>query len=125
MPVRIFSDEARAALAEGIALFNRGRYFECHEAIEEIWRPERGPGRLFLQSLIHVAVGLHHHGRGNRRGAERQLRKAMLKLGAYLPAFAEVDTGRLYRDAAECLDSILRERGFPRPAIRFIPADPP
>jgi hypothetical protein len=119
-----FSDEGRVRLVHGIELFNGGEYFECHEVLEEIWRPARGPGRLFLQSLIHLAVGLYHHRRGNRRGAERQLRKGLAKLGAYLPAFAGVDTARLHRDAGECLDHILRGTEFARPAIALIPVDP-
>ena len=67
---------------------------------------ERGPRRLFLQSLIHVAVGLYHARRGNPVGASRQLRKALRKLGGYLPAHEGVDTARLYRDASEALERI-------------------
>ena len=89
-----------ALLDRGIQLFNRGEYFECHEALEEAWMPERGPRRLFLQGLIHVAVGLYHHRRGNSLGATRQLRKALRKLAAYLPSCEGVDTARLYRDAS-------------------------
>jgi predicted metal-dependent hydrolase len=93
-------------LEHGIRLFNDGEYFECHEVLELAWTPERGPRRLFLQSLIHVAVGLYHAGRGNPVGAARQLRKALRKLGAYLPAYEGVDTGRLHRDASKALERI-------------------
>jgi predicted metal-dependent hydrolase len=86
-------------LERGIALFNRGEYFACHEVLEAGWAPERGPRRLFLQSLIHVAVGFHHHRRGNPAGAMRQLRKALGKLAAYLSACESVDTARLSREA--------------------------
>jgi predicted metal-dependent hydrolase len=85
-------------LAQGIELFNRREFFECHEAIEEIWTPERGPRRLFLQSLIHFAVAFYHDRRGNPVGATRQLRKGLRKLEAYLPACEGIDTARLYRD---------------------------
>ena len=40
----------------GIELFNSRQYFVCHEVLEEVWTPERGPRRLFLQALIHFAV---------------------------------------------------------------------
>lgn len=93
-------------LAQGIALFNRGEYFECHEVLEEAWTPERGPRRLFLQALIHMAVGLYHHSRGNSAGAERQLRKGLRKLAAYLPACERVDTERLEREAGAWLRAI-------------------
>src|ERR1700690_733666 len=90
-------------LARGIALFNHGEFFECHEVLEEAWTPERGPRRLFLQSLIHVAVGSYHCERGDWLGPARQLRKALRKLSAYLPSCEGVDTERLYREAGELL----------------------
>ena len=102
---------------EGIRLFNHREFFECHELLEELWTPERGPRRLFLQSLIHVAVGFYHHGRGNPLGAERQLRKALRKMAAYLPECEGIDTGRLYGEAQSVLLAIeagKRVSSYPR-----------
>src|ERR1041384_3798518 len=101
-------------LQKGIRLFNAGEYFECHEVLEEAWTPERGPRRLFLQSLIHVAVGFYHLGRGNPVGATRQLRKALRKLGGYLPVCEGVDTERLYREASAVLALIEAEAPVPQ-----------
>ena len=105
-------------LERGIALFNRSEYFVCHEVLEEAWTPQRGPRRLFLQSLIHVAVGFYHHQRGNPVGAIRQLRKGLRKLAAYLPDRENVDTARLQREAQLVLDSI--EAGAPVAAYPLI-----
>jgi predicted metal-dependent hydrolase len=104
-------------LARGIQLFNAREFFVCHEVLEEEWTPERGPRRLFLQSLIHVAVGLYHVERGNPVGAARQLRKALRKLSAYLPEWEGVDTARLYRDANAALAAI--EAGSPPPEMQI------
>jgi uncharacterized protein len=93
-------------LERGIALFNHGKYFECHEVLEEAWTPERGERRLFLQSLIHMAVGFYHNERGNPPGALRQLRKGLRKLAAYLPVCERVDTARLEREVREVLRAI-------------------
>ena len=90
----------------GIRLFNNREFFECHEVLEEEWTPEQGERRLFLQSLIHVAVGLYHAGRGNRIGAVKQLRKALGKLEKYLPSYEGIDTLRLYHDAQAALRAI-------------------
>jgi predicted metal-dependent hydrolase len=90
----------------GISLFNQGHYFECHEVLEEIWTPERGPRRLFLQSLIHFAVGLYHVQCANPVGATRQFRKGLRKLSAYLPQCEGIDTARLHRDASLALQHI-------------------
>jgi len=86
------------SLEHGIELFNRREFFECHEVLEEIWTPERGPRRLFLQSLIHFAVAFYHDQRGNPVGATRQLRKGLRKLEAYLPTCEGIDTARLHRE---------------------------
>jgi predicted metal-dependent hydrolase len=79
--------------------------------LEEVWTPERDPRRRFLQSLIHMAVGMYHWEHGNPEGAVRQLRKGLRKLGDYLPECEGIDTARLHGDAARALDAI--ERGAP------------
>lgn len=86
-------------LRQGIHLFNHREFFECHEVLEEAWTPQRGPRRLFLQALIHVAVGFYHCQRGNPPGARGQLRKALHKLAPYLPSCEGIDTALLYRQA--------------------------
>ena len=95
-----------AAFRHGIQLFNDGAFFECHEVLEDLWRPMRGPRRLFLQGVIHFAVALYHYERGNSAGARRQLRKGLKKLAGYLPEFEGVDTGALYREGVLVLDRI-------------------
>jgi predicted metal-dependent hydrolase len=90
-------------LQHGIDLFNRREFFVCHEVLEEIWTPERGPRRLFLQSLIHFAVAFYHDQRGNPLGATRQLRKGLRKIAAYLPACEGIDTASLERDGQKAL----------------------
>lgn len=83
---------------EGIDLFNAEEFFECHEALEEVWTYSQQPDRWFLQSLIHFAVGFYHHGRSNRNGAKRQLRKGLKKIQAYLPEWDGVRTAEIERE---------------------------
>ena len=98
-------------LNRGIRLFNEHDFFECHEVLEAEWTPEQGPRRLFLQALIHLAVGFYHHQQDNADGRDRQLDKGLKKLAGYLPVYEGLDTGSLYAAASEW-----RERGgeFPR-----------
>jgi uncharacterized protein len=90
----------------GVELYRGGSFFECHEALEDLWRPMRGPHRLFLQALIHFAVAFYHLERRNPTGAERQLRKGLRKMAAYVPRYEGVDTGALYREGQICLERI-------------------
>ena len=87
----------------GIELYRAGEFFACHEVLEELWTPMRGPHRLFLQALIHFAVAFYHQQRRNPLGAERQLRKALRKLERYLPMYEGVDTATLHREGQACL----------------------
>jgi uncharacterized protein len=89
-----------------VELFNMSKYFDCHEILEEIWTHSVPPQRLFLQSLIHFAVALHHHQNRNAVGASRQLRKGLLKMEAYLPEWRGFPTAAVQREMHRCLDII-------------------
>jgi len=90
----------------GIRLFNERQFFECHEVLEDEWRREREPRRLFLQALIHIAVGCLHFERGNPAGARGQFRKGLRKLRAYLPSCEGMDTARLHAETTAVLHRI-------------------
>jgi predicted metal-dependent hydrolase len=108
-----------ARLEHGIRLFNQREFFECHEVLEAEWTPEREPRRLFLQSLIHMAVGLYHASRGNPVGAARQIRKGLRKLSAYLPSCEGVDTARLYADMTAVLVQIEADAAYEPPQVHL------
>ena len=95
------------ARRRGIDLFNAREFYECHEVLEDLWRPAQGEARFFLQSIIHLAVGFYHHQQGNREGTEKQLRKGLRKLAGYLPAYEGIDTAKLYREGQAALETIL------------------
>ena len=82
-------------LKEGIIFFNTGRYFDAHEAWEDLWRPARGPLRLFYQGLVQAAVALHHLNKGNLNGARSQLTKSISKLEQYPDRFCQIDNRKL------------------------------
>ena len=85
-------------LADGINFFNSGRYFEAHEAWEDLWRETRGPLRLFYQGLVKAAVGFHHLSQGNLNGARAQLTKCLQKLEQYPSVFCQMDNTKLVED---------------------------
>jgi predicted metal-dependent hydrolase len=91
-------DGERDALARGVAQFNDGLFFECHDTLEEVWSGVRGPARAFFQGLIQAAVGFYHLGNGNRRGAVTLLRRSLARLERYPARYAGVELAAL-RDA--------------------------
>jgi predicted metal-dependent hydrolase len=98
--------DAQTLFQEGIDLFNRCEFFDCHEVLEEVWTPTQQPERWFLQSLIHFAVGFYHHQNDNVVGATRQLAKGLRKIQGYLPEWGGVRTAEIEREARRCLEII-------------------
>lgn len=96
----------RKTFEEGIAQFNEGEFFACHDSIEEIWRELRGEPRRFLQGIIHAAAGLLHRERSNPRGAYSQLGKAIEKLGEYPSPYLGIDVSRLLAELTDLRESI-------------------
>ena len=73
-------------LAEGVDLFNSGRYWDAHEVWERDWTPDRrGPDAGFYKGLIQIAAGCLHYTRRNRRGATNKWRSGAAYLRPYLP----------------------------------------
>ena len=75
--------EERRAFERGLAEFNGGYFFECHDTLEELWRGIRGPSRDFFQGLIQVAVAFYHLTNGNPAGAESLLGRALRRFEPY------------------------------------------
>jgi predicted metal-dependent hydrolase len=85
-----------AGLEHGIQLFNSGRFWEAHEAWEEVWMPDRkGPDAGFFKGLIQVAAGCLHYTRRNRRGAVNKWRSGADYLRPYLPEHRGVRLAQL------------------------------
>jgi predicted metal-dependent hydrolase len=70
----------------GVDEFNHGRYFECHDTLEDLWHDTRGKDRLFLQGLIQISVGFYHFFNGNYKGAASQFTRGLGKLDGYRPS---------------------------------------
>ena len=100
---------------EGIELFNAGKYFECHEAWEEVWKRSYGEEKLFLQGLIQAAVAILHSQRGNLEGAATLYRKACAKLDSLPIEHRTLKLGE-FRDALrKFFDVVLAKRRAPEP----------
>jgi predicted metal-dependent hydrolase len=87
------------AFLRGARLFDRGAFFEAHEAWEERWLVETDAiTRRFLQGLIQIAAGLHKLVVvGDRASASRLLAKGLAKLDER-PAWARGGWVDRFRD---------------------------
>jgi len=85
---------------EGIELFNRGSFFECHEAWEEAWKRSTGAEKIYYQGIIQAAVAILHVQRGNLDGARGLYAKARAKLDPMPSEHMGVALGELRSDLA-------------------------
>ena len=100
-------------LQEGIELFNAGRFFDAHEALEDVWRELEGEERAFLQAVIQVAVGLHHHSTGNITGARSLLARSGGTLAEYPHFYRGFAVDSLRRSIAEWSSSLANDAAAP------------
>src|SRR6267154_5847014 len=77
----------------GLTLFNSGRFFDAHEALEDVWReaPRYSRVRRHLQGLVQLAVAFHHQSTGNLVGARSVLERALRNLSGAEESFPALD----------------------------------
>ena len=80
---------------DGIVLFNSGKFWESHEAWEEVWKRHPENSRIFFQGLIQVAAGLHQLQRNIYHGVDKHFRNALWKLKPFQPSFLKVNVKHL------------------------------
>src|ERR1700682_5402415 len=100
---------------QGIDLFNEGRFFECHEVWEEIWKRSDGEVKLFYQGLIQAAVAILHAQRGNLEGARSLHQKAREKLDPLADEHMGIALGEMRVALADFIDVVLRGTVGPVP----------
>ena len=88
-------------LEKARGLFNAERYWECHEALESLWRQKRGEEKRVLQGIILVCAAYVHHQKGEEdvalsvlgRGA-KLLESPLQKYGVFDLAFIRMEVRR-------------------------------
>ena len=105
--------DRRACARRAVELFNAGRFWDAHEAMERIWRsvPDEDEAKV-LQGLIQAAAALVHRQRGNSHGVRVVGEAALEKLAGPQHPAVEFDVERLYRELGRAL-----HEGGPAPRL--------
>ena len=76
----MFAAEHLEKIEQGLQLFNEQKYWECHEALEELWLEDRqDPIRNIYWAVIQVAAACIHYRDHNLIGAQGMISKAKEK----------------------------------------------
>ena len=81
---------------QGVAEFNRGAYFEAHEAFEAAWQAESAPVREMYQALVQAAAVCLHLKRGNLTGARKVLKRCVGHLETLPPRCQGIEIATLH-----------------------------
>jgi rubrerythrin len=100
--------ELHPKAVEGIHLFNSGRYFEAHEALEEAWRAEAGPVRELYRGILQVAVAYYHILRENYAGAVKVYGRSMKWLKDWPEVCRGIRLENLRLDAGRVMAEVRR-----------------
>jgi len=109
-----------AGFVDGVRRFNRGEFFEAHEAFEALLDDAEGDRRWdLLIALVQAAVAYHKAASGHP-GVERMLALAAEKLAAFPPVAWGVAVEPLARRVREDL-GIARAGGSVRDGMAAAP----
>ncbi|MFM2311176.1 MAG: hypothetical protein RLZZ04_452 [Cyanobacteriota bacterium] len=95
-----------AEFEQGIAEFNQGQFYACHDTLEAIWVDAPETDKRFYQGILQVAVGCYHLSNDNLRGAIILLGEAVRRLCDYLPDYEEIDVEQLLEQAIVLLQAL-------------------
>ena len=89
-----------ARLRAGIALFNQGEFFQCHEALEAFYHDTVEENKPFLEGLVQLAAAFRLVcDFGQVRGPVRMIYQALIRCENYQPDFLQIRVTELCQAA--------------------------
>ena len=102
------SDKMSELFKRGLDEYDKGDYFEAHEAWEDLWSDYNFPDRKFVQGLIQLSVSFVHLGNGNLTGAKNLLIKCQQKFDDYNGIHREINLSDL-KSSIEAVEIVYSE----------------
>ena len=91
---------------KGIELFNKEKFFECHEVIESLWLATDDEYRDLYKGLIQAAVALHHLKKENLSGVAQLFETSVSYLSKYPGRCLGLNVKKLISDLQTCFRTI-------------------
>ncbi|MBN1305191.1 MAG: DUF309 domain-containing protein [Anaerolineales bacterium] len=93
---------------QGILYFNKGMYYESHEALEDAWKVEGGPIRDLYKGILQTAVVYFHITRLNYEGAVKMYARSQKWLRDWPEVCRGIHIGQLRRDLESTIAQVQR-----------------
>ena len=95
-------------LQQGLELFNQGKFYDCHEVIEDAWMAEKDPIRVMYQGILQIGVACYHIQNRNWRGAIKVLERGVPKTARFAPTCMGINIARLLQDSEAIRQELAR-----------------
>jgi len=89
--------EKEIGLKDGIFYFNNERFWECHEALEGVWKKCYGREKELVQGIILLAVAFAHSQKNDYLIGLGMLSRVLEKLGNSPALYHNIDVDRIRR----------------------------
>ena len=93
------------SLLNALNLFNNHKWYEAHDAFEEIWNSVDGDERQIIQGILQVSVSQFHLSKGNLNGATILLGEGLGRIKTR----TKINIGLDLESFCLCLEDLLRK----------------
>ncbi len=95
----------KESLLIALNLFNKHKWYEAHDALEEIWNSVDGDERQVIQGILQVSVSQFHLSKGNLNGATILLGEGLGRIKNR----TKINLGIDLESFCRCLENLLRK----------------
>ena len=95
----------KESLYFALNLFNKEKWYEAHDAFEDIWNNVDGDERQVIQGILQVSVSQFHLKQGNLNGATILLGEGLGRIKTR----KNINLGIDLKSFCECLENLLRK----------------
>ena len=90
---------------DALNLFNNQKWYEAHDAFEDIWNTVDGDERQIIQGILQVSVSQFHLTKGNINGATILLGEGLGRIKNRI----NIDLGIDLESFCKCLEELLKK----------------
>ena len=90
---------------DALNLFNNQKWYEAHDAFEDIWNTVDGDERQIIQGILQVSVSQFHLSKGNINGATILLGEGLGRIRNRI----NIDLGIDLESFCKCLEELLKK----------------
>ena len=114
------SKRFKDSLQEAIDLFNNQKWYEAHDAFEDIWNDLVGDERQIVQGILQVSVSQFHLSKGNLNGAMILLGEGLGRIKNKVSEDLEIDLILFFSSLESLLNKLHTKSSLNQSDVPFL-----